>query len=103
MATNTHQTISKDAMIASFLAKIPPIEGAVALKELLRVFTHLIACAQSTVTVYNMYNFLFLVVQGTIWNISQHFIWDPTPFQKRGHLRYDPKLRNKLTATSTVL
>ena len=78
MANSTHQTTSKDAMIAGFPPKIPSIEGTITLKELLRVFTHLIACAQSTVTAYNPYNFLFLVVPGTLWNIYTNAPY-PTP------------------------
>ena len=62
MANSSNGTISKDVMIAGFPPKIPSIEGQITLKELLRVFTHLIACAQSIVTEYNPFNFLFLVV-----------------------------------------
>ena len=69
MANSTNQTISKDAMISGFLPKIPSIEGSITLKEVLRIFTHIIACAQSIVTAYNTYNFLFLVVPATLWNI----------------------------------
>ena len=58
----THQTISKDAMIAESLPKIAATEGERTLKELLRAFRLLIMCAQSTVTTYDQLNFLYLVV-----------------------------------------
>ena len=81
MANSSNGTISKDAMIAGFPPKIPSIEGQTTLKELLRVFTHLIACAQSTVTTYNPFNFLFLVVPFTLWNIYSNTPYPTPPIQ----------------------
>ena len=69
MANSTNQAISKDVIISGFPPKISSTEGPITLTELLRVFTHLIACAQSTVTAYNPYNFLFLVVPATLCGI----------------------------------
>ena len=58
----THQTTSKDAMIARFPPKIATIEGEITLKELLHVFRRLIVCAESTITTCDLLNFLYLVV-----------------------------------------
>ena len=69
MTSSSINTISKDVMLASFLAKILSIEGQIYFKELLRCFTHLIECAQSSVTEYKELNFLFIVVPQNLWNI----------------------------------
>ena len=69
MANSSSNAISKDVMLASFPTKIPSIEGQITLKELLRCFTHLIECAQLSVTEYNELNFLFIVVPQNLWNI----------------------------------
>ena len=56
---NSHQTISKEARLASFPDAVPAIEDNILPMELLRVFRHLIECAQSTITAYHELNFLF--------------------------------------------
>ena len=67
--TNSHQTITKEAMAARDLTKILSIEGTIILKAPLCVFWHMIDCAQNIVTKKYLFNFLFLVLSATIWNI----------------------------------
>ena len=64
---NSHQTISKEAMLAGFPSAVPAVDGDISPMELLRVFRHLIECAQSTTTAYHELNFLFLVVPPSVW------------------------------------
>ena len=66
---NSHQTISKEAMLTGFPAAVPAIESDISPMELLRVFRHLIECAQSTTTAYHYLNFLFLVVPPSVWPV----------------------------------
>ena len=65
--SNSHQTIAKEAMLAYFPDAVPAIDGDISLIELLRVFRHLIECAQSTITAYHELDFLFLVVPPSVW------------------------------------
>ena len=67
--SNLHQTISKEAMRAGFPSAVPAVDGGILPMELLRVFRHLIECAQSTTTAYHELNFLFLVVPPSVWPI----------------------------------
>ena len=60
--SNSHQTISKEAILAGFPNAVPAIDGNISPMELLRVFRHLIECTQLTITAYHELNFLFLVV-----------------------------------------
>ena len=57
--SNSHQKISKEAMLPGFPSAVPAVEGDISPMELLRVFRHLIECAQSTTTAYHVFNFLF--------------------------------------------
>ena len=92
MTTGSSNTIGKDAMIAGFPSKIPPIDGQITLKELLRVFTHLIACAQSTVTEYNPLNFLFLVVPNSLWTIYSNDPYPASPIHPGTVPPYQPNM-----------
>ena len=67
--SNSHQTISKEAMLGGFPSAVPAIDGDISPMELLRVFRHLIECAQWTITAYHELNFLFLVVPPSIWPV----------------------------------
>ena len=53
-------------MIAGFPPKILSVQGEITLKELLKSFKHLIACAQSTVTTHAPLNVFYLVVSETL-------------------------------------
>ena len=64
-----HQTISKEAMLAGFPSAVPALDGDISPMELLRVFRHLIECAQSTTTPYHELNVLFLVVPPSVWPV----------------------------------
>ena len=64
--SNSHQTISKETMLAGFLDAVPAIDDNISPMKLLRVFRHLIECAQSTITAYHEPNFLFLVVPPSV-------------------------------------
>ena len=55
--------------MAGFPAAVPAIESDTSPMELLRVFRHLIECAQSTTTAYHELNFLFLVVPPSVWSV----------------------------------
>ena len=69
MSTTNAATITKEAMAAGFPTRIRVIEGEITLKELLRVFQHLIVCTQSTVTSHHALNFLYLVVPTELWSL----------------------------------
>ena len=69
MSSTVSTTISKEAMAAGFPARIPSTKGEITLKELLRVFWHLIVCAQSTVTSNGALNFLYLVIPQELWGL----------------------------------
>ena len=79
MSATVSATITKEAMTAGFPARIPKIEGDITLKELLRVFQHLIACAQSTVTAYHAMNFLYLVVPAELWALYSNAAYPQAP------------------------
>ena len=79
MSATVSPTITKEAMTAGFPARIPKIEGDITLKELLRVFQHLIACAQSTVTAYHAMNFLYLVVPAELWALYSNAAYPQAP------------------------
>ena len=79
--SNSHHTISKEAMVTGFPAKIPSVEGEICVKELLRIFLHLVKCAQSTPTAYHELNFLFLVVPEQIWCVYSSGTYPTTPTQ----------------------
>ena len=100
MSSSSTATISKEAMVASFPAKIPSIEGEITLKELLRVFQHLIACAQSTVTSHDALSFLYLVVPATLWGLYSAAAHLQAPRNQGNippyHLQNTP-LQNKVT------
>ena len=68
-------------MIAGFPSRIPIIEGPITLKELIRVFQHMIECAQSTVTAYHVLNFTVLVVPRTIWGLYSNEQYPDPPRQ----------------------
>ena len=99
MSSSANTTISKEAMVAGFPAKIPSIEGEITLKELLRVFQHLIACAQSTVTSHDALNFLYLVVPATLWGLYSAAAYPQAPRNPGNiplyHLQNTP-LQNKV-------
>ena len=48
---------------------VPAIEGYISPMELLRVFRHIIECAQLTITAYHELNSLFLVVPPSVWPV----------------------------------
>ena len=79
MSATISATITKEAMTAGFPARIPKIEGDITLKELLRVFQHLIACAQLTVTAYHAMNFLYLVVPAELWPLYSNAAYPQAP------------------------
>ena len=79
MSATVSAAITKEAMAAGFPARIPKIEGDITLKELLRVFQHLIACAQSTVTAYHALNFLYLVVPTKLWALYSNAAYPQAP------------------------
>ena len=81
--SNSHQTISKEAMLAGFPSAVPAITGEISPMELLRLFRHLIECAQSTTTAYHELNFLFLVVPPSVWPVYSNGP-RPTPPQRPG-------------------
>ena len=83
--TNSHQTISKEAMLAGFPDAVPAIEGDISPMELLRVFRHLIECAQSTTTAYHELNFLFLVVPPSVWPVYSNGPRPTHPVSTAGH------------------
>ena len=79
MSTSSTAAIIKEAMVADFPVKIPSIEGKIMLKELLRVFWHLIAFAQSTVTSHDALNFLYLIVPATLWGLYSAAAYPQVP------------------------
>ena len=79
MSTTTAAIITKETMTAGFPARIPVIEGEITLKELLRVFQHLIVCAQSTVTSHHPLNFLYLVVPTKLWALYSATAYPQAP------------------------
>ena len=79
MSTANIATIAKEAMAASFPARIPAIEGEITFKELLRVFRYLIVCAQSVVTSHQTLNFLYLVVPTELWALYSATAYPQAP------------------------
>ena len=99
MSSSASTTISKEAMVAGFPAKIPSIEGEITLKELLRVFRHLIACSQSTVTGHDPLNFLYLVVPSELWGLYSAAAYPQAPRDPGNILPYHPQnspIQNKV-------
>ena len=82
---NSHQTISKEAMLTGFPDPVPAIEGDISPMELLRVFRHLIECAQSTTTAYHYLNFLFLVVPPSVWPVYSNGPRPTNPLRPGSH------------------
>ena len=79
MSCSSTTAIIKEAMVANFPVKIPSIEGRITLKELIPVFWHLIACAQSTLTSHDALNFLYLVVPATLWGLYSAAAYPQAP------------------------
>ena len=79
MSNSATTTISKESIVAGFPAKIPSIRGEITLKELLRVFRHLIVCSQSTITGHDPLNFLYLVVPATLWGLYSAAAYPQAP------------------------
>ena len=59
-------------MVAGFPNAVPAIDGDISPMELLRVFRHLIECAQSTITAYEELNFLFLVLPPSVRPVNSN-------------------------------
>ena len=56
-------------MITGFPPQVAGITGDPTLRELLRIFRHMIECAQSQMMNYCILNWLFLVVPANMWTI----------------------------------
>ena len=97
--SNSHQTISKEAMLAGFPSAVPAIDGDISPMELLRVFRHLIECAQSTITAYHELNFLFLVVPPSVWPVYSNGP-RPTPPVRPGT---NPQSINSITVQNQMI
>ena len=69
MASSLHHSTSKEETITGFPPQVAGITGDPTLRELLRVFRHMIECAQSQMTNYYILNWLFLVVPANMWTI----------------------------------
>ena len=78
---NSHQTISKETTLAGFPYAVPAIEGDISPMKLLRVFRHLIECAQLTTTAYHELNFLFLVVPPSVWPVYSNGLRPTNPIR----------------------
>ena len=83
--SNSHQTISKEAMLAGFPDAVSAIDGNISPVELLHVFRQLIECAQSTITAYHELNFLFLVVPPSVWPVYSNGPRPTNPVCTSGH------------------
>ena len=86
--SNSYQTISEEAMLAGFPNAVPAIDGNISPMELLRIFTHLIECAQSTITAYHELNFLFLVVASSVWPVYSNRLRPTPPIRAGTNLPY---------------
>jgi hypothetical protein len=69
MASINSTIALKEAMTSGFPTPMPKIMGTPTLMDIMRLFRHLITCAQSQKTRYNHLNWLFLVVPQVLWNM----------------------------------
>ena len=100
MASFLYHSTSKEEMITGFPPQVAGNTGDPPRRELLRVFRHMIECAQLQMTNYCILNWLFLVVPANTWTIYPSTSPYPDPPGFPGDaLSYNNGGRNTQNAT----